>query len=84
MGKKEKLIEKLKGKKNFSYEELVSLLQYFSYYPCDKGRTSGSRVMFVNCDTHRKILLHKPHTRNYLLEYQIKQILNQLKQEGYL
>ena len=31
-----------------------------------------------------KILLHKPHPRKELLEYQIKQLIEQLEQEGLL
>lgn len=32
----------------------------------------------------RKILLHKPHPRKELLEYQIKQLIDHLEQEGLL
>ena len=31
-----------------------------------------------------KILLHKPHPRKELLEYQVKQLIEQLEQEGLL
>ena len=37
--------------------------------------------MFVS-DNHAPILLHKPHNRKELLEYQIKQLLALLEQEG--
>ena len=34
-------------------------------------------------DKHKaKILLHKPHPRKELLEYQIKQLIDLLEQEG--
>ena len=82
VSKKDKLIEKLKNRpKDFSYAELQSLLKYFGYEDDNKGRTSGSRVMFVS-EEYAPILLHKPHGRNYLLDYQIKQIVNVLEQEG--
>ena len=82
MGQKEKLIEKLKARpKTFTFDDAESLLRFFSYKRSNKGRTSGSRVMFIS-DTHVPILLHKPHPRKELLEYQVKQLIEILEQEG--
>ena len=82
MGQKEKLIEKLKAKpKTFTFDDAEALLRYFSYKRSNKGRTSGSRVIFVS-DTHASILLHKPHPRKELLEYQVKQLVEILEEEG--
>ena len=84
MGQKEKLIQPLKSKpKDMTFQEIETLLRYLSYERSDKGRTSGSRVMFVS-ETHPPILLHKPHPRKELLAYQINQLLEILKQEGLL
>ncbi len=84
MGQKEKLIQRLKSKpKDMTFQEIETLLRYLSYERSDKGRTSGSRVMFVS-ETHPPILLHKPHPRKELLAYQINQLLEILKQEGLL
>ena len=47
----------------------------------NKGKTSGSRVMFVN-EEHGCILLHKPHPQKELKAYQIKQLIEILEQEG--
>jgi len=76
VGQKEKLIAKLKSNpKSFAFSEAETLLGYFSYYRSNKGKTSGSRVMFTS-ETHKtKIILHKPHPRKELLEYQIKQLV---------
>ena len=83
MGQKEKLIEELKSKpKNFTFEDAESLLGYFNYHRSNKGKTSGSRVMFSSNEHTTKILLHKPHPRKELLEYQIKQLIEQLEQEN--
>ena len=83
MGQKEKLIEKLNtGSKSFSYEEAETLLGHLGYHSSNKGKTSGSRVMFVSEDGKDKISLHKPHPRKELLEYQIKQLREHLKEEG--
>lgn len=85
MGQKEKLIKRLKSvPKNFTFEEVESLLGYFSYYRDNKGKTSGSRVMFSSSIHNTKILLHKPHPRKELLQYQVKQLIAQLEQEGLL
>lgn len=82
MGKKEKLIQRLKSRpKDFSFEEAETLLSYFEYVRSNKGKTSGSRVMFVN-EKYAPIMLHKPHPRKELLNYQVKQLIEILEQEG--
>ncbi len=84
MGQKEKLIEKLKSRpRNFTFDEAEQLLNYFGYKRSDKGKTSGSRVKF-SCSGKAPILLHKPHPRKELLEYQVKQLIEKLKEEGLL
>lgn len=80
MSKKDKLIQKLKSKpKDFTYEELKTLLNYLGFYEDNKGRTSGSRVEFIR-EGHKKIQLHKPHPRNVLKPYQIEILLNALEE----
>ncbi len=85
MGKKEKLIKRLKSRpKDFTFDEAETLLNYFAYYKSNKGKTSGSRVMFINDDRPGGILLHKPHPNNLLKDYQVKQLIEFLTQEGLL
>ena len=80
MSKKEKLLEKLKSKpKDFTYDEAKILLNSFGFIECNKGKTSGSRVAFIN-ENNEKIELHKPHPGNILKLYQIKKILNKLEE----
>ena len=82
LGQKEKLIKRLKSKpRDFTFDEAETLLGCLDYKRSDKGRTSGSRVMFTS-DDHVPILLHKPHPRKELLEYQVKQLIETLVQEG--
>lgn len=82
MGQKEKLIARLLSQpKDFTFSDMETLLGYFEYKRNDKGRTSGSRVMFIN-DKYASIMLHKPHQRKELLDYQVKQVIEVLKQEG--
>lgn len=84
MGQKEKLIQKLRtSPKDFTFDEAERLLGFFGYERSNKGKTSGSRVMFVGQDL-APILLHKPHPRKELLDYQIKQLIGILTEEGLL
>ena len=85
MGQKEKLIAKLKSNpKTFTFNDAETLLGYFTYHRSKKGKTSGSRVMFTSSEYKTKIILHKPHPRKELLEYQIRQLIKLLEQEGLL
>ena len=82
MGQKDKLIKRLKDIPNdFTFDEAEKLLGYCSYYRDNKGKTSGSRVMFVNDFNQTKILPHKPHPRKELLRYQLKELIIFLEQE---
>ena len=81
MNKKEKLIQKLKVQsKSFSYEDAKVLLEYLDFWESNKGKTSGSRVVFTN-ELHRNIMLHKPHSQKELKKYQINQLKEFLEQE---
>jgi hypothetical protein len=85
MGQKEKLIAKLKSHpKDFTFDEAESLLEHLNFCRVNKGKTSGSRVMFTSEIYQAKILLHKPHPRKELPDYQVKQLKEQLEQEGLL
>lgn len=47
MGKKDKLIKRLKSRpKDFIFDEAETLLKYFDFAYSNKGKTSGSRVIF--------------------------------------
>ena len=82
MGQKEKLIKRLKSKpKDFTFDDAETLLNYLGYSRSNKGKTSGSRIIFTS-ENHGAILLHKPHPRKELKAYQIKQLIEILEQEG--
>ena len=82
MGHKEKLLQRRTSKpKDFTFDEAETLLKYLSYVRSDKGKTSGSRVMFIS-EGHETVLLHKPHPQKELKVYQVKQLLEILEQEG--
>ncbi len=78
MGTKEKLIDRLKSlPADFTFDEAARLLQQFGYKKENKGKTSGSRVMFID-EQKRKILLHKPHPGNTLKRYALESIIDKL------
>lgn len=84
MGRKEKLIKRLKERpKDFTFDEAESLLGYFAYQRSNKGKTSGSRVAFLSTE-HPPLFMHRPHGRKELLDYQLKQLIELLEQEGLL
>ncbi len=79
MSKREKLIARLLGKpKGLHYDEAKVLLEYFGFEERNKGKTSGSRVEFVK--GNNTILLHKPHPNGELKSYQVKQLIDTLKE----
>lgn len=82
MGTKEKLRDRfLKMPSDFTFDEMIRLLEGYGYVKSDKGRTSGSRVIFKNGDK-RPIMLHKPHPGNIVKGYAMKQIYDDLKEAG--
>ena len=84
MGTKEKLRKRfLRMPSDFTFDEMQHLLESYGYERRDKGRTSGSRVIFKNGDK-RPIMLHKPHPSNILKEYTMKQVYNDLKEAGFI
>lgn len=84
MGSKEKLIERFKRLPNdFTFDEMERLLSIFGYEKSNKGKTSGSRVIYRNENKH-PIMLHKPHPGNIIKGYAMKQVLDELKEAGFL
>ena len=86
MSQIDKIIQKIQKKptpKNFSWDELLKLLNHFQFQPITKGKTGGSRRKFINED---KVIisLHEPHPQKELKKYQIDQILEILKNEDLL
>ena len=80
MSKHEKLLKRfLSGPKDFTYNELKTLLGGFGYYEYTGGTSSGSRVVFIHENTQHIIRLHKPHPKKILKRYQLGLIKNELK-----
>ncbi|MDY6861995.1 MAG: type II toxin-antitoxin system HicA family toxin [Thermodesulfobacteriota bacterium] len=83
MSKHEKILQRFLSKpRDFTYNELRTLLLGFGYSEIRTGRTSGSRVAFYNNKTKHLIRLHKPHPKNILKQYQLDYIKEELKNIG--
>lgn len=82
MGKHEKLLEGFKGRpRDFRWEELKTLLSGFGH---EEERGSGSRRKFFNAKTGVSISMHQPHPRSELKSYQVRDVLEHLRQEELL
>ena len=83
MSQKDKMIARLKSKpKDYTFNEAKALLEAVGYVLSNVGKTSGSRISFTR---GKKVFrLHKPHPRKEFLAYQVKELLEELKQEGLL
>lgn len=76
-----KLIRRLQNRsKDFTFDEAKTLLNYFGYNLSNKGKTSESRIMFVK-NGFTPITIHKPHPNNELKAYQVKTLIDKLKEE---
>lgn len=84
MSSKDKLIARfLTLPSDFTFDELERLLAILGYSKSNKGKTSGSRVVFKDKNGH-PIMLHKPHPGNIVKMYALRQVLEELQSKGYL
>lgn len=73
MGIKDKLIERFKMQpSDFTWNELVRLFGMFGYEISNKGKTSGSRVIFRKGES--AYTAHKPHPGSIVKTYVMKQV----------
>jgi hypothetical protein len=85
MSKFDKLKERiLKEPKDFTYDELKTLLAGMGYIESNKGKTSGSRVAFINSNTKHILRIHKPHPKNIIKQYALRFIVEELKSQNKL
>lgn len=84
MSTKDKLIARFMAlPSDFTFDELERLLMLFGYSKSNKGKTSGSRVIFKDKNGH-PIMLHKPHPGNIVKLYALRQVLEELQSKGCL
>lgn len=81
MSKVGKQINRIKSKpRDFTYNEAKNLLNNWGFYENNKGKTSGSRVVFINKGLNKYIEIHKPHTSSILKPYQVNSIIKLLEE----
>lgn len=82
MGTKDKLIERIKQRPvDFTFDEAKRLMSLLGYDLSNKGKTSGSRVIFYK-EGRAPIMLHMPHPGNVVKHYAVKQLLETLLENG--
>lgn len=81
MSQKENLIERLKGRpKDFTIDELISLMTRCGCEKMNRGKTSGSAIAFVHSKTGRKMNIHSPHPNKELKMYVVDKAIEFLKE----
>ncbi len=81
MTKREKILGRFLTKPaDFTWNELIVVLNSFGYKQISAGNTGGSRARFIHPD-YPPILLHKPHPKPILKRYQLEAIITLLKEE---
>lgn len=83
MSKKDKLIDRLlKKPKDFTFDEMESLLSYLGYELKQGG--IGSGVKFIRVGSNEVINYHKPHPSGILKRYVLEQVIEKLRKDGLL
>lgn len=81
MGTKEKLILRFKSQpKDFTWDEFLRLFTILGFTLSNKGKTSGSRIIFTKGSL--SYIAHKPHPAKFIKEYVMKQTLDYLTING--
>jgi predicted RNA binding protein YcfA (HicA-like mRNA interferase family) len=82
MNRHDKLLERFRRRpRDFTWDELTTLLRRLGFRQVRPGRTGGSRRRFIHADGC-VITLHEPHPERILKRYQIDQIIETLEREG--
>ena len=83
MSRKDKLVERLlKKPKDFTFDEMQSLLSCFGYELKQGG--TGSGVKFIKARSNEVINFHKPHPSGILKRYVLDQVVEKLRKDGLL
>ena len=82
MSRRRELISRLeRAPREFTWTELVTLLERLGYTEVKRAKAGGSRRRFVHA-TAAMISLHEPHPGSELRACQVKLVLETLRQEG--
>ncbi|MDR2679422.1 MAG: type II toxin-antitoxin system HicA family toxin [Tannerella sp.] len=82
MSRNEKLLIRfLSLPKDFTFDEVVRLLNFLGFYEVKTGKTSGSRVKFRNDNYPLNVVkFHRPHPENILKPYVLEIIKSNLEE----
>lgn len=82
MSKHEKAFERLLSRPaDFTWDELKSLMESFDY---ELKKTGGSARKFIDLETSATLFPHQPHPGRILMAYQVRAVIQFLKQEKHL
>jgi len=80
--RRDKLVARLRSRpRDFTWDELVRLLNALGYRESTAGRTGGSRRRFVH-PTAPTLAFHKPHPGNVVKMYVVDAVIETLTAEG--
>jgi hypothetical protein len=83
MSRHQKLLRRFLAKpRDFTFDELATLLGGLGYRQVKSGKTSGSRVAFYNEKIEHIVRFHKPHPSNLLRRYQLDDLERALRRRG--
>lgn len=83
MSRKDKLMDRLlKKPKDFTFEEMKSLLSYLGYELKQGG--NGSGIKFIKDGSNEVINFHKPHPNGILKRYVLEQVIEKLRKDDLL
>jgi hypothetical protein len=82
VSKQEKLLRRLASKPtDFTWSELVSLMTALKF---EIEKASGSGRKFIHSETEVTLFIHEPHPSRVLKAYQIRDVVQLLKAEGFI
>jgi predicted RNA binding protein YcfA (HicA-like mRNA interferase family) len=82
MSRHEKLLKRILSRpSDFEWDEAVTLLNHFGF---EVLANTGSRRKFKHIESNALIIIHKPHPGNILKDYAVKEIIEALKEGGFI
>jgi hypothetical protein len=83
MSRRDKALRRFLSKPtDFRFDEMSRLLKDLGYEEIRSGKTSGSRVAYLNKLSGHIIRLHRPHPGNIVKRYQMELIEDALRAKG--
>lgn len=69
--------------KDFSVDELETLMGHCDCEKSTRGKASGSAIAYIHKPTQKALYMHTPHPTKIFKQYQIKEIISFLESIGY-